>query len=122
MTTRTVPELLAARAKATPNGRAFMVQDPDGQWRPITWAAYAGVVARLAAALHSRGADEGDRAAIFAPTSLEWEYAQLACLTIGSNVIGVDPNYPDDQLAAVLASVSPTILFVRDEASLARLQ
>jgi long-chain acyl-CoA synthetase len=97
-----------------------MVEDARQAWRPITWAEYAETVRGLSAALRINGLGAGDRVAILAPTSLEWEYVQLASLGVGANVIGVDPNYPDDQLTAVLADVAPNALFVWDEATLAR--
>jgi len=63
----------------------------------------------------------GDRIGIVAPTSVRWEIAQMALLTHGAVVVGIDPNYPDDQLSEVLTEISLTALFVHDAATLTRI-
>jgi long-chain acyl-CoA synthetase len=115
-----VPDLLAARAAATPGHAAFMVLDAEDEWRPITWSALRATVQALAAALAARGLEKGDRVAILARTSVEWEYVQLASLSLGAVVAGIDPNYAPGQLEDVLRSVEPAMLVVHDETDAAR--
>lgn len=117
---RTVPDLLASRAAATPEQAAFMALDARQEWRAITWSTLRATVATLAAALEARGLEKGDRVAILARTSVEWEYLQLASLSIGGVVAGIDPNYAADQLQDALRTVDPAVLVVHDEADAAR--
>ncbi len=118
--TQTVPDLLAARAAATPRHVAFMVLDAGQEWRAITWSALRATVETLAAALEARGLEKGERVAILARTSVEWEYAQLASLSLGAVVAGIDPNYAADQLEDALRTVEPAMIVVHDEADAAR--
>ena len=118
--TRTVPDLLVARAAATPRHVAFMVLDAGQEWRAITWSALHATVKMLAVALEARGLKSGERVAILAPTSVEWEYVQLASLSLGAVVAGIDPNYAADQLQDVLRTVDPAMMVVHDEADAAR--
>lgn len=117
----TIPALLAARAAETPALTAFYSRTASGAWAPLSWAAFAAEVARLAGALHRAGVGRGTRVAILARTSVEWERAQMAALRLGAVVAGVDPNYPDDALARVLDATAPEALFVDDDATVARL-
>jgi len=116
---RVVPDLLAARVRDTPDRVAFWTLDEREAWLPVTWQEYAERVAGLAAALRQLGLRPGHRAAILAPTSLDWECVQMACLTLRVSVIGVDLNYAADTRDQVLRSVPPDVLFVRDAAGAA---
>ena len=91
--------------------------DERDAWVPISWLQYAERVARIAVALRNLGLRRGHHAAILAPTSIEWEFAQMACLTLGISVVGVDINYPVEQRNEALRSVAIDVLFVQDEAS-----
>jgi long-chain acyl-CoA synthetase len=119
--TRTIPALLAARARATPGQSAFLTRADSGAWRPVTWAKFAGDVERRARALHAIGVGRAARVAILARTSVEWEQAQAAALRLGAVVIGIDPNYPVDTLAHVLDTTAPEVLIVDDDRAVARL-
>jgi long-chain acyl-CoA synthetase len=117
----TIPELLASRARDTPDQPAFFTLEQSGAWRPVTWSALAAQTERLGRALHRSGVRRGTRVAILARTSLEWEQAQMAALRLGATVIGVDPNYPAEMLARALESTAPEVLVAEDSAALARI-
>jgi long-chain acyl-CoA synthetase len=112
-----VPDLLARRARDTPERVAFYALDERDAWAPVSWRQYAERVARIAAALRNLGLGRRHHAAILAPTSIEWEFAQMACLMRGISVVGVDINYPAEQRNEALRSVAIDVLFVQDEAS-----
>jgi long-chain acyl-CoA synthetase len=119
---RTVPELLAWRASATPQAIAFQTrQTVDDRWEAITWAEHQAAVRRVARALAGYGLHPGARVGILAPTSIRWEIAQMAALGRGAVVVGIDPNYPDAQLAEILREVKLTGVLVHDRATLLRL-
>jgi long-chain acyl-CoA synthetase len=100
-----------------PDRVAFYSLDERDSWVPVSWLQYAERVASIALALCNLGLRRGHHAAILAPTSVEWEFAQMACLTLGISVVGVDINYPAEQRNEALRSVAIDVLFVQDEAS-----
>src|SRR6185295_4848393 len=110
---RTVPELLVRRAEATPQAVAFYTRDlHESTWEGVTWFAHCASVGRMARALAHAGVKAGDRIGILAPSSIRWEVAQMAALARGAVVVGVDPNYPDDQLGEIVGGVGLSGLFV----------
>ncbi len=75
---RTVPELLAWWASATPEGVAFQFRAAvDDRWQPITWAEHQVAMGRMARGLAGRGLHPGARVGILAPTSIRWEIRNL---------------------------------------------
>jgi len=101
--------------RETPVRIGFSGLDENDAWQPVTWFLYAERVARIAAALRAAGLGRGHRAAILAPTSMDWQYTQMACLVRGIAVVGIDPNYARDQRDDALRSVAIDALFVQDE-------
>jgi len=101
----TAPALLAARAAATPLAPAFQVETLPGHWEPVSWQDFSGRVARLAAALYTVGLRKGDRLAIIAPVSLEWELLHHAALASGVVVVGLDGHDLPDRIAAMADKV-----------------
>jgi long-chain acyl-CoA synthetase len=116
----TLPELLAARAAATPETVAFMAREPRGGWRPVTWRAFHESVTALSGALRRAGLEPGARIGILAPTSVEWETVQMASLGCGAVAVGIDPNYPDDQLNAAVRDARLGALVAEDASALGR--
>jgi long-chain acyl-CoA synthetase len=112
---RIIPDLVSRRVRVSPDGIAFCTPDPHDAWQPVTWQAFADRVQRIAAALRLAGLGRGHRVGILAPTSMDWEYSQMACLTLGISVVGIDPNYPIDQRNDVLRWLEIDALFVQDE-------
>ena len=96
----TVAALLAARAAATPQAPAFQVETTPGHWEPINWQDFAGRALRLAGALQAAGLRKGDRLAIIAPVSLEWELLHHAALSCGVVVVGLDAHDLPERIAA----------------------
>ena len=118
----TLPELLRARAAATPAAPAFAIEAAPGTRRTVDWAEFAARVSALGAALQREGLRPGDRVGILAPSSFDWETAQAASLACGAVVAGLDPNYPDEQLDALVREIGLAVLFVDDAKVLARLK
>jgi len=116
----TLPGLLRARVAATPASAAYVAEGPDRRGHTVSWNEFGARVSALAASLHAADLQPGDRVGILAPTSVDWEVAQHASLACGAVVAGLDPNYPDAQLAEIVRDVSPAVLFAADSAALAR--
>lgn len=121
MSQRTVPGLLEARCAASPAASAFFILDSDKNWQPVSWQQFAQKAGRVGAALIEAGIGKGDRIGILAPTSLNWEYAQMGSFIAGAAVAGIDPGYPADQLEQVINHLDPTALFVQNLVTLARI-
>ena len=117
----TVVDVFVERAAKTPQREAYFVFGRDGRWRPVDWRTCALQVRLLATALAALDIGHGDRIAICARTSLDWELAQMSGLYAGASVVGLDPNYSDALLASVLADSGAQALIVQNSATIARL-
>lgn len=114
----TVPAVLARRVAESPDAVAFQTETAPGQWSPVTWAGFASRVERLRRGLHAAGLRPGDRLAIIAPVSLEWELLHHAALSLGLVVASMDSHDLPERIAAMVeladitgfAVASPKIL------------
>jgi len=114
----TIAELLEWRAALTPDETAFSVL--GSATHRVTWAQHASTVRALAGSLRNAGIERGDRVGILAPTGVAWESAQMGVLVSGAIAVGIDPHYPDAQLAEVVSQARLAGLFVADAAVQAR--
>lgn len=117
----TVPGLLAMRCITTPDAAAFYTLDQDGGWQSTNWQQFAQATMQVGVALINAGIRQGDHIGIIAPTSLNWECAQMGALSIGAVVAGIDPEYPTDQLNHVVKNIVPAALFVQNRLVLAKI-
>lgn len=92
----TVPGQLLTRCTRTPDAIAHWQLDADGCWISGTWSEYCRAVASLASAFRRLGLAQGDRVGIMAPSSKEWDYAQLGVLGAGGVAVGLDPHGLDE--------------------------
>lgn len=99
----TVPQLLALRAHESPHAEAFRIEAQDGHWSTVTWHDFAAQVNRLSGALAASGLRHGDRFALIAPVSLQWELLHHAALRLGAVVIGMDAHDLPQRLADMAA-------------------
>jgi len=116
----TLPALLARRATLTPSAKAFYTQATDGTWTATTWSEFAGDVAVLSEAFARHGVARTGRVGILAGTSLGWEAAQMAALSCGATVAGIDPYYPDALINELIAELGLGALIVENAAALNR--
>ena len=92
----TVPGLLAARHKRTPEAIALWQLAAEGNWVASRWADYQRAVASLASGLRRLGLAAGERVGILAASSKEWDYAQLGILAAGGVAVGLDLHGPEE--------------------------
>src|SRR4051812_6772210 len=69
----------------------FMVPAPDGDYRVVTWGAFADMIKRASLFLTSAGFSPGDRGAVFSSNHVEWIAAALAIQAAGGVMV---PIYP----------------------------
>ncbi len=100
-TVGTVWQLLEQRVAATPEAVAFRRERDDGQWEPLTWRGFHARVTRLRRGLHAAGLRQGDRLALIAPVSIEWELLHHAALSMGVVVVGLDAHDLPQRIASM---------------------
>jgi long-chain acyl-CoA synthetase len=96
----TVPQVLELRAAESPTSTAFWQQSGAQGWQPITWHEFFLRVTNLRNALHATGLRKGDRLALIAPVSLDWELLHHAALAMGVVVVGMDAHDLPARIAA----------------------
>ena len=117
----TVSRLLEQRAAQTPDSVAFQREAEDGQWRPILWHDFAARVEAIARAMHASGLRKGDRLALIAPVSLEWELLHHAALAMGVVVVGLDAHDLPARIGAMAEQADITAFAVSDASVLSHI-
>ncbi len=110
---RTLPQLLAFRAAATPNAEAYRAFDPDAQaWTSLTWAATAQRVAEWARALAALQLPAGARVAILLPNGLHAMSIDQAALATGCVPVPLHAIDNPGSIAYILADCEASMLVV----------
>ncbi|WJK39429.1 amino acid adenylation domain-containing protein [Solwaraspora sp. WMMA2056] len=112
----TLASLFAAAVDRHPD-RAAVVDDASG--RQLTFADLARSVDALAAELRGRGIGADDRVAVLAARSLELVVAVHAVARAGAAYVPVDPGYPAQRIATLLADSAARIVLTDGSASAA---
>jgi len=121
LTQETVPGLLAQRAAASPSAVAFQQEAGPGYWEPVTWADFAQRVEHLRRGLAAAGLSHGDRLALIAPVSLEWELLHHAALALGVVVVGLDAHDLPERVADMVEQADVTAIATDSPQILSRL-
>ncbi|MGA7991826.1 MAG: long-chain fatty acid--CoA ligase [Thermoanaerobaculia bacterium] len=117
---RSIPDLLFARVRATPDAAAFLWPE-NGAWKSLTWRETASRVRELACGLLSLGVQAGDRVAIVSATRLEWILADLAVACAGGVTATVYPVSTEEDTSFILSHSSAAIVFAEDAAQARRI-
>ena len=115
-----VAALLIQRVDATPDKEAFRYQR-RGEWTSVTWRNTAARVKLLAAGLLALGIEPEQRVGIASSTRYEWILADLAIMSAGAATTTVYANTNAADTAFILADSESRIVFVEDDAQLAKL-
>jgi long-chain acyl-CoA synthetase len=99
----------------------FMLPTPDGDWKSVTWGAYAKGIRQATLFLASVGLQPGDRAAVFAPNSVEWISSALAIQAAGGVLVPIYPANTAPQAAYVAQHSDAKVVFVDTAAILSRI-
>ncbi|HEX4722553.1 MAG TPA: amino acid adenylation domain-containing protein [Pseudonocardiaceae bacterium] len=110
VTPLTLPALVEAQVARTPDLPA--VCWPDGE---LTYAELDERANRLAHWLIARGAGAGDVVALQLPRSVQIVVAATAVAKTGAAFLPIDPDYPADRIAFMVADSNPTIVLTTDE-------
>ncbi|GAB2660328.1 non-ribosomal peptide synthetase [Nocardia goodfellowii] len=101
----TVVELFAARAAASPEAAAVVGSDGELSYRELDTRSE-----RLARVLLARGVRPDAIVAVALPRSANLIVALLAVLKAGGGYLPIDPAYPSDRLAFILADAAPAVV------------
>ncbi|MEV6559473.1 amino acid adenylation domain-containing protein [Nocardia sp. NPDC051756] len=101
----TIAELFEAQAAETPDAVAIVHADAEVSYRDLDARAD-----RLAQLLISRGVGPDCVVAVALPRSVELITALLAVLKAGGGYLPIDPAYPSDRLAYILADAAPVVV------------
>ena len=112
---KTLPTLLAERAKNEPNAVALR-QKYLGIWNEITWQDYLKnvelVAVSLSQELHFKS---GEKLAIIGENRPQWLYAQMATQLLGGISVGIYQESLPDQIEFYLNDCKARIVIVEDQ-------
>ncbi|GAA2355137.1 non-ribosomal peptide synthetase DhbF [Saccharopolyspora halophila] len=105
----TFPELLAARAEATPDKPALIFEDTELSYRELHRR-----VREQARSLVERGAGPGDIVGVLLPRSAELIIGLLAAMHAGAAYLALDPEYPPERLRHMVSDARPRLVLTDD--------
>ncbi|MET8091481.1 amino acid adenylation domain-containing protein [Micromonospora sp. NPDC005220] len=105
-----LPGLLERQAALTPEAPALVEGD-----RTYSYAELNALANRLARRLIAAGAGPEQRIAVLLPRSAELVVALLAVLKSGAAYVPVDPDYPAERIAFMLADAAPALVLASPE-------
>ncbi len=120
-TVESLPSLLALQVARHPMGAAFRFRANGGSWTTLTWHQFSTAVAQLTADLERAGVRTGARVGILGANGIAWELSQHAIFALGGTVVGLDPLYPSETLASVMAVCELTGLIVFESSAIGRI-
>ncbi|MFD1832209.1 amino acid adenylation domain-containing protein [Streptomyces desertarenae] len=100
-----VADLFRARATATPEAVAVRCAGES-----LTYAELGERADRVAAALAGQGAGPERRVAVCLPRTADLVACLLGVLRAGAAYVPLDPEYPDERIAAILSDTRPVAL------------
>ncbi|MEO8898437.1 MAG: long-chain fatty acid--CoA ligase [Candidatus Dormibacter sp.] len=117
--TGTLVHHLLAQVRGRADSPAIYTHSGD-RWLPITWAQFGEGARRVASFLIAEGIKPGDHVAIWAGNRAEWHTADAAILLIRGCPVPVYQTLSADQAQYVLNHSKTRLVFVENEAILAR--
>ena len=122
-TVRTLPELLAFRAAATPAAEAYRAFDPGtNRWESLNWAQTRDLVTRWSDALAVSHLPAGARVAILLPNSLAAMSADQATLALGGVPVPLHAIDNPGSIAYILADCEASLLIVEQRTQWERIR
>ncbi|QSR26639.1 fatty acid--CoA ligase [Nocardioides aromaticivorans] len=105
----TIPAVLRAAAEEHGDRPAYV----DGD-RVVSFTGMLELVRRTAAGYRSRGFAPGERAAIWAPNSIDWVVAALAVSYAGGTLVPLNSRYTGHEAADIVERSGATLVVVAD--------
>lgn len=119
MNAETILSLIADRARSSP-GVPAIFQRAGASWHPMTLRGLVDSSTRLGDSLGRHGLKRGDRLAILCRTRVEWIVAELAAMSAGIVVVGIDIHASNEQVGQILEESKCAALIVDSASALVR--
>ncbi|MCY1043070.1 amino acid adenylation domain-containing protein, partial [Corallococcus sp. bb12-1] len=103
-----LPALVQAQARRTPEAVAVLFEDAQ-----LTYAELEARANQLAHHLRSLGAGPGATVGLCVERSIEMVVGLLGVLKAGAAYVPIDPSYPKDRIAFMLADAAPRVLLTQ---------
>ncbi|CAN7281484.1 amino acid adenylation domain-containing protein [Trinickia sp. LjRoot230] len=100
-------------ARATPDAIALEFADAQGVMRQMRYGELDNCAMRLAASLVAAGVTPDTPVALFVERSFDMVIAILGVLKAGAAWLPVDPDYPDERVAYMLADAKPAVVLTQ---------
>ncbi|HWI42844.1 MAG TPA: FadD3 family acyl-CoA ligase [Nocardioides sp.] len=110
----TIPAALRAAAEKYGDRPAYVEDAPGGQTRTVSFAGLLDAVRRTAAGYRARGLAPGDRAAVWAPNSIDWVVAGLAVSYAGGTLVPLNSRYTGHEAADIVDRSGARLVVVAD--------
>lgn len=111
---KTAPQLLAERARATPEAVAYRAKRL-GLYEERSWGQYASLVGRFARGLRAAGLAKGERVAIMGDACEEWAIADLGAQAAGAITYGIYPTASASELEYQMKDGGATVFIAEDQ-------
>ena len=111
---KTAPQLLAERARATPDAVACRAKHL-GLYRSRTWSEYASLVGRCALGFRRLGLERSERVAIMGDACEEWVLADLGAQAAGAITYGIYPTASISELEYQMRDGGASIFVAEDQ-------
>jgi long-chain acyl-CoA synthetase len=118
---RSIPDMLAQRVAATPDGRALGFPGPDGDIGWMTWRDVGARSANIAAGLLGLGVGPEDRVAILANTRVEWLLADFGIMNAGGATTTVYPTTEPEEASFIVADSESVVLIAENTTQAAKI-
>ena len=100
--------------------RAMMKHKVGGSWKEISWNRFNDCATKLGLAMISGGVNAGDRIAIFANNSPEWQMVDMAAQSIGAADVPLYATITAKQAEYILADSGSKMVFVGSKSHMER--
>jgi long-chain acyl-CoA synthetase len=98
----------------------FMLPTEDGDWKVVTWGAFAKQIREAALFCASAGLKSGERACVLSPNRVEWMSAALGIQAAGGVMVPVYASSTAEQAAYVVEHSDARLVFVDTPALVAK--
>jgi long-chain acyl-CoA synthetase len=112
---KTLPLMLRARAKDTPDIIIQFFKDKEGKYRSITYRQFYEDVCFLAAGLLELGVKRGDRVGLIADNRQEWMLTDFAVLSAGAADVPRGGDITAQELTYILSFTECEIVFAENQ-------
>ncbi|RJF69037.1 long-chain fatty acid--CoA ligase [Deinococcus cavernae] len=110
----TIPQLLAERARLSPNGVALRHKE-FGIWNETTNLTYLERAREVAAGLHALGVGRGDKVAVLAENIPEWVFMEVGAQALGAISVGVYQSSVASEVKYVVDYTDAVVVLAQDE-------